>query len=125
MLIVIILNNNTYSIYLITVYCCILGGRWRLSINKNSESAKHIDTIWLHTLLLLIGNTLTHHSDVTGVVAAPRAKEYRIDIWTSNYDENSMMSIGNEWKKICQDITSQANNFEFSAFHNDRINYRL
>lgn len=76
-----------------------------MTIKKSSgdaaKVAKQFDDAWMYTLLMVIGDTLSSCGEITGVVAAPRAKEYRLAVWTRDGStESVVMEIGKQWKQV-------------------------
>ncbi len=58
-----------------------------------------MDDAWLWTLLAVIGEVFSDGEEVCGVVMSPRAKEWRLSIWTRTArEEDIQRRIGVEWK---------------------------
>lgn len=60
------------------------GGRWLISLNKQSR-AQELDNSWLELLLLLIGEGFEDQcDDICGAVVNVRQKSDRISLWTTD-----------------------------------------
>ncbi|KAL6853985.1 hypothetical protein ACP4OV_020014 [Aristida adscensionis] len=75
---------------------CANGGKWTISCGRGKS-----DTMWLHTLLAMIGEQFDHGDEICGAVVSVRAKQERIAIWTKNAaNETAQISIGKQWKEF-------------------------
>ncbi|EXB74579.1 Eukaryotic translation initiation factor 4E-2 [Morus notabilis] len=73
---------------------CANGGKWTVSSNKKSS----LDTMWLETLMALIGEQF---DEICGVVASVRPRQDKISLWTKTVaNEAVQISIGRKWKQI-------------------------
>jgi len=75
---------------------CANGGKWTISCGKGKS-----DTLWLHTLLAMIGEQFDYGDEICGAVVCVRGKLERIAIWTKNAaNEAAQVSIGKQWKEF-------------------------
>ncbi|RAL54537.1 unnamed protein product [Cuscuta campestris] len=76
---------------------CANGGKWTIGINQKT----HLDTMWLETLMALIGEKFDEAEEICGVVASVRPRQDRLALWTKNAaNEAVQMSIGRKWKEL-------------------------
>ncbi|OIW07658.1 hypothetical protein TanjilG_07700 [Lupinus angustifolius] len=57
---------------------CANGGKWTVSSNRKTN----LDTMWLETLMALIGEQFDDAEDICGVVASVRHRQDKISLWT-------------------------------------------
>ncbi|TVU37020.1 hypothetical protein EJB05_18986 [Eragrostis curvula] len=75
---------------------CANGGKWTISCGRGKS-----DTMWLHTLLAMIGEQFDHGDEICGAVVSVRGKQERIAIWTKDAaNEAAQISIGKQWKEF-------------------------
>ncbi|XP_039145141.1 eukaryotic translation initiation factor 4E-1-like [Dioscorea cayenensis subsp. rotundata] len=75
---------------------CANGGKWTISCARGKA-----DTVWLYTLLGMIGEQFDYGDEICGVVVNVRGKQERIAIWTKNAsNEAAQISIGKQWKEL-------------------------
>ena len=73
------------------------GGKWTVMVAKGG--GVRVDEAWTATLLAVIGEAFTDADEVCGVVMAPRAKDWRLSMWTRTAkDEGAQRRVGQEWK---------------------------
>ncbi|CAL0303176.1 unnamed protein product [Lupinus luteus] len=115
---------------------CANGGKWTVSSNRKAN----LETMWLETLMALIGEQFDDAEDICGVVASVRQRQDKISLWTktaANEAAQGMhakaleikegecifkmvgvsihkMSIGRKWKDII-DVTDKIT----YSFHDD------
>ncbi|KAL8486691.1 hypothetical protein ACS0TY_023401 [Phlomoides rotata] len=90
---------------------CANGGKWTVTSNKRGN----LDTMWLETLMALIGEQFDEADDICGVVASVRQKQDKLSLWTRTAaNEAAQMGIGRKWKEII-DVTDKI----FYNFHDD------
>ncbi|KAE9617593.1 hypothetical protein Lal_00034891 [Lupinus albus] len=90
---------------------CANGGKWTVSSNRKAN----LDTMWLETLMALIGEQFDDAEDICGVVASVRQRQDKISLWTKTAaNEAAQMSIGRKWKDII-DVTDKIT----YSFHDD------
>ncbi|XP_062232193.1 eukaryotic translation initiation factor 4E-1-like [Phragmites australis] len=80
---------------------CANGGKWTIICGRGKS-----DTLWLHTLLAMIGEQFDYGDEICGAVVSVRGKQERIAIWTKNAgNEAAQISIGKQWKEFldCKD----------------------
>eukprot|EP01018_Ginkgo_biloba_P008831 Gb_01336 [translate_table: standard] len=77
---------------------CANGGKWTISNNKGKPL---LDTLWLHTLLAMIGDQFDESDLICGAVVSVRARQEKLALWTKNAsDEAAQASIGKQWKEF-------------------------
>ncbi|OAY68362.1 Eukaryotic translation initiation factor 4E-1 [Ananas comosus] len=75
---------------------CANGGKWTISCTRGKS-----DTLWLHTLLAMIGEQFDYGDEICGAVVSIRGKQERIAVWTKNAaNETAQVSIGRQWKEL-------------------------
>ncbi|CAL4959255.1 unnamed protein product [Urochloa decumbens] len=75
---------------------CANGGKWTISCGRGKS-----DTMWLHTLLAMIGEQFDYGDEICGAVVSVRGKQERIAIWTKDAaNEAAQISIGKQWKEF-------------------------
>ncbi|XP_068630400.1 eukaryotic translation initiation factor 4E1-like [Battus philenor] len=73
------------------------GGRWL--INFDRKRAGDIDNVWLHTVLLMIGENFDNSDEICGVVVNVRAKS-KVGVWVKNSKkEKAVLEIGHRLKQ--------------------------
>jgi len=73
----------------------VKGGKWQL-IAKNKEQ---LSTLWLHTVLAVIGSFFEDSEEVTGCVVSVRSKGDRIALWTRDAtNEEAILRVGQQLK---------------------------
>ncbi|KAI3984695.1 hypothetical protein MKX01_039312 [Papaver californicum] len=81
---------------------CASGGKWSVSCKRAS-----LDSIWLETLMALIGEQFDEGDEICGAVASVRTRQDKVALWTRTAsNEATQMSIGRRWKDII-DITDK------------------
>ncbi|KAK7243038.1 hypothetical protein RIF29_37822 [Crotalaria pallida] len=82
---------------------CANGGKWTVASNRRAN----LDTMWLETLMALIGEQFDDAEDICGVVASVRQRQDKLSLWTKTAaNEAAQMSIGRKWKEII-DVTDK------------------
>ncbi|XP_022644746.1 eukaryotic translation initiation factor 4E-like isoform X1 [Varroa jacobsoni] len=78
----------------------INGGRWLISLNKQSR-AQELDNSWLELLLLLIGEGFEEQcDDICGAVVNVRQKGDKIALWTADASsKEANLAIGRTMKQ--------------------------
>ncbi|VVA16172.1 PREDICTED: eukaryotic [Prunus dulcis] len=90
---------------------CANGGKWTVT----SRSKASLDTMWLETLMALIGEQFDEADEICGVVASVRQRQDKLALWTRNAaNEAAQMGIGRKWKEII-DVTDKIT----YSFHDD------
>ncbi|XP_078169946.1 eukaryotic translation initiation factor 4E-1-like [Carex rostrata] len=75
---------------------CANGGKWTINCSRGKS-----DTLWLYTLLAMIGEQFEYGDEICGAVVSVRGKQERVAIWTKNAsNEAAQISIGRQWKEI-------------------------
>jgi len=90
---------------------CANGGKWSVTSSRKTN----LDTMWLETLMALIGEQFDESEEICGVVASVRQRQDKLALWTkSASNEAVQMSIGKKWKEII-DVSDKIN----YTFHDD------
>ena len=76
------------------------GGRWLISLDKTQRHSQ-LDSFWIETLLLLIGEAFDDDSDeICGAVVNIRGKGDKLSIWTADgTKKDAVMNIGRKIKE--------------------------
>nr|XP_043631134.1 eukaryotic translation initiation factor [Erigeron canadensis] len=84
---------------------CANGGKW--TVTSSTTRKPDFETMWLETLMALIGEQFENADEICGVVASVRQRQDKLSIWTKNAaNEAVQMSIGRKWKEII-DVTEK------------------
>ncbi|KAJ6988712.1 eukaryotic translation initiation factor-like isoform X1 [Populus alba x Populus x berolinensis] len=76
---------------------CASGGKWSVTSSRKAD----LDTMWLETLMALIGEQFDEPDEICGVVASVRQRQDKLALWTkAAANEAAQMSIGRKWKEI-------------------------
>lgn len=76
------------------------GGKWTVML-KRGESTAQADEQWLQLSMLCIGEDMEYSEYINGIVAASRAREIRLQVWTrSGENESVQLSIGRRLKEL-------------------------
>ncbi|KAM1172197.1 hypothetical protein ACFX2I_022327 [Malus domestica] len=90
---------------------CANGGKWTVTSSRKAN----LDTMWLETLMALIGEQFDEADEICGVVASVRQRQDKLALWTRNAaNEAAQMSIGRKWKEVI-DVTDKIT----YSFHDD------
>ncbi|KAL0322558.1 UNVERIFIED_CONTAM: Eukaryotic translation initiation factor isoform 4E-2 [Sesamum angustifolium] len=82
---------------------CTNGGKWTVTSSKKAN----LDTMWLETLMALIGEQFDEADEICGVVASVRQRQDKLSLWTKTAaNEAAQMGIGRKWKEII-DVTDK------------------
>jgi translation initiation factor 4E len=74
------------------------GGRWTFLIGQNAFST--LDSLWLNTLLALIGNECPFAENICGVIICVKTKQVKLSIWVKHAkNAESCQAIGSFLKK--------------------------
>ncbi|KAL4190520.1 hypothetical protein AMTRI_Chr07g76120 [Amborella trichopoda] len=77
---------------------CASGGKWTVPVANRKPM---LETMWLETLMALIGEQFEEGEDICGVVASVRARQDKLSLWTRTAsNEAAQVSIGRQWKEI-------------------------
>ncbi|XP_020590279.1 eukaryotic translation initiation factor 4E-1-like isoform X1 [Phalaenopsis equestris] len=75
---------------------CANGGKWTITCARGKS-----DTVWLYTLLAMVGEQFDNGDEICGAVVNVRARQERIALWTKNAsNEAAQMIIGRQWKEL-------------------------
>ncbi|KAK9064961.1 hypothetical protein SSX86_016344 [Deinandra increscens subsp. villosa] len=93
---------------------CANGGKWTVTSSRKAG----LETMWLETLMALIGEQFEDADEICGVVASVRQRQDKLSLWTKNAaNEAAQMSIGRKWKEII-DVTDKITyNFHVNLSH--------
>ncbi|KAE8677635.1 Eukaryotic translation initiation factor isoform 4E-2 [Hibiscus syriacus] len=76
---------------------CANGGKWTAISNGKAN----LETMWLETLMALIGEQFDESDEICGVVASLRQRQNKLALWTkTSTNEAAQMGIGRKWKEI-------------------------
>ncbi|CAL9044552.1 unnamed protein product [Musa banksii] len=76
---------------------CANGGKWTVTCNRKAT----LDTLWLETLMALIGEQFEESEEICGIVVSVRQRQDKLALWTkAASNEAVQMSIGRKWKEI-------------------------
>ncbi|KAI9195899.1 hypothetical protein LWI28_019219 [Acer negundo] len=90
---------------------CANGGKWSVTSNRKAT----LDTMWLETMMALIGEQFDEADEICGVVASVRQRQDKLALWTKTAsNEAAQMSIGKKWKEIIE-VTERIT----YSFHDD------
>ncbi|CBI23707.3 unnamed protein product, partial [Vitis vinifera] len=90
---------------------CANGGKWTVASSRKGN----LDTMWLETLMALIGEQFDEADEICGVVASVRQRQDKLALWTKTAtNEAAQMSIGRKWKEVI-DVTDKIT----YSFHDD------
>ncbi|PAA85006.1 hypothetical protein BOX15_Mlig007371g1 [Macrostomum lignano] len=79
------------------------GGRWLITLDKTKRNLS-MDSFWIETLLLLIGEGFDDDSDeVCGAIVQIRAKQDKLSVWTRTaVNKDACTNIGHRLKEALQ-----------------------
>eukprot|EP01059_Diplonema_ambulator_P030480 TRINITY_DN5231_c1_g2_i1.p1 TRINITY_DN5231_c1_g2~~TRINITY_DN5231_c1_g2_i1.p1 ORF type:complete len:420 (+),score=50.30 TRINITY_DN5231_c1_g2_i1:24-1283(+) len=75
---------------------CAQGGEWRVWVPAAKKN--DLDTVWVMTSLLCIGEQLPMAEQVCGVAVETRNKSDRISLWVKSTEQAKAMAVGREFK---------------------------
>lgn len=76
---------------------CANGGKWTATSSRKAN----LETMWLETLMALVGEQFDESEDICGVVASVRRSQDKLSLWTKTAtNEAAQMGIGRKWKEI-------------------------
>ncbi|XP_009592094.1 eukaryotic translation initiation factor [Nicotiana tomentosiformis] len=76
---------------------CANGGKWTVTSSRKAN----LETMWLETLMALVGEQFDESEEICGVVASVRRSQDKLSLWTRTAsNEAAQMSIGRKWKEI-------------------------
>lgn len=77
------------------------GGKWVIELQKPEREL--LNTIWLYTILAMIGEAFEDSDDICGAVISLRKARNRLCVWTKTASDSAkQMRIGAEFKKIME-----------------------
>jgi len=81
----------------------VRGGRWIVELEKSDRNA-HLNSIWLETLLALVGETLGDPSQINGAVVQSRRGKDKVSIWVRDASDSAQIrALGLRFKSIISD----------------------
>ncbi|XP_038982341.1 eukaryotic translation initiation factor-like isoform X2 [Phoenix dactylifera] len=96
---------------------CANGGKWSVTCNRKAT----LDTMWLETLMALIGEQFDENEEICGVVASVRQRQDKLALWTKTASNEAVqMGIGKKWKEIID-----CNDKILYSFHDDSRREKL
>lgn len=81
------------------------GGRWIFSLPTNKYRAQLLDTLWLETIMQMIGENFARSEEcslnsIVGAVISLRFKEDKIAIWTAHAERaNNQIRVSNKLRQ--------------------------
>ncbi|XP_072958603.1 eukaryotic translation initiation factor [Typha angustifolia] len=91
---------------------CADGGKWSLACNRKDT----LDTMWLDTLMALIGEQFDDSEEICGVVASVRQRQDKLALWTKTASNEAVqMSIGRKWKEVVH----SNDKIVYNSFHDE------
>ncbi|KAI4345876.1 hypothetical protein L6164_012964 [Bauhinia variegata] len=76
---------------------CANGGKWTVTTNRKAN----LDSMWLETLMALIGEQFYEADEICGVVASVCPRQDKISLWTRTATNEALQSCtGRKWKEI-------------------------
>lgn len=77
------------------------GGKWVIELQKGERDL--LNTIWLYSILAIIGEAFADSDDICGAVISLRKARNRLCIWTkTSSDAEKQKRIGAEFKKFIE-----------------------
>lgn len=77
---------------------CANGGKWTIPVNNRKTT---FETMWLETLMALIGEQFDETDDICGIVASVRQRGDKLALWTRNASNEAVqVNIGKKWKDV-------------------------
>ncbi|XP_068666077.1 eukaryotic translation initiation factor-like isoform X1 [Aristolochia californica] len=96
---------------------CANGGKWSVTSSRKAN----LDSMWLETLMALIGEQFDESDEICGIVASVRQRQDKLALWTKAApNEAVQISIGRKWKEII-DVTDKIT----YTFHDDSKREKL
>nr|QNT12792.1 eukaryotic translation initiation isoform factor 4E-S [Nicotiana tabacum] len=76
---------------------CASGGKWTVTSSRKAN----LETMWLETLMALVGEQFDESEEICGVVASVRRSQDKLSLWTKTASNEAIqVSIGRKWKEI-------------------------
>lgn len=77
------------------------GGKWSIELPPGEKN--DLNTIWLHTLLAMVGEAFVDGDEICGIVISLRKHRNRVSLWTKTHtDKDAIQRIGHEFKKAIE-----------------------
>lgn len=77
---------------------CARGGKWSITSPRGKSVT---DTLWLYTVLDMIGEQFNEGDEICGAVVSIRTRLEKLALWTKTAsNEAAQMSIGKQWKDL-------------------------
>ncbi|KAF8388274.1 hypothetical protein HHK36_026940 [Tetracentron sinense] len=68
---------------------CANGGKWSVTSSRKAN----LDTMWLETLMALIGEKFDESDEICGVVASVRQRQDKLSLWTKTAPNESVQVL--------------------------------
>ncbi|KAL5229803.1 hypothetical protein ABZP36_028579 [Zizania latifolia] len=76
---------------------CANGGKWTVPCSRKAT----LETMWLETLMALIGEQFDESEEICGIVASVRQRGDKLALWTRTASNEAVqVNIGKKWKEI-------------------------
>nr|ACG24005.1 eukaryotic translation initiation factor 4E-2 [Zea mays] len=76
---------------------CANGGKWTVPCNRKPT----FETMWLETLMALVGEQFDETDDICGIVASVRPRGDKLALWTRTASNEAVqVNIGKKWKDV-------------------------
>lgn len=96
------------------------GGSFTLQF-KNTNASGVGDFVWISTLLLVVGSTLTHYDKITGLVYSKRSSRAdRLSLWLSSSDREICRLTETEWMDLLHKYNREAFSIGTPSFTNHK-----
>merc|ERR1712065_16136 len=67
------------------------------------KSNKTIDSLWMYTMMSIVGESFEHSDEICGAVCSARKKHDRVAVWTADAaTESHCVAIGRAIKTFCE-----------------------
>lgn len=78
------------------------GGKWVITLQRG-KSNKTIDSLWMYTMMSIVGESFEHSDEICGAVCSARKKHDRVAVWTADAaTESHCVAIGRAIKTFCE-----------------------
>lgn len=77
---------------------CANGGKWTVTLTRSKNMT---DTLWLYTILAMIGEQFDEGDELCGAVVSIRKNQEKLALWTKTAsNEAAQVSIAKQWKEM-------------------------
>ena len=97
------------------------GGSYTLQLKGPSTTAVG-EFLWLNTMMMVVGSTLTHFDKVTGIFYARRSnRSDRLSLWLTTNDRDICRQCETEWMDLLNKVNMEGFNFGTTSFTNHKV----